>query len=53
VKYLVDSNKAAELLKLYEMTVVTRNVRHIAPTGVAHLNSFEPVADLKRAAGRQ
>lgn len=27
------------------MTVVTRNVRHMAPTGALHLNPFEPMAD--------
>ena len=30
---------------VHGMTVVTRNVRHVAPTGAPHLNPFEPIAD--------
>ena len=37
----VDGLLAATAL-VHGMTVVTRNVRHIAPTGAAHLNPFEP-----------
>ena len=37
----VDGLLAATAL-VHGMTVVTRNVRHIAPTGAPHLNPFEP-----------
>lgn len=37
----VDGLLAATAL-VHGMTVVTRNVRHIAPTGALHLNPFEP-----------
>jgi hypothetical protein len=39
----VDGLLAATAL-VHGMTVVTRNVRHVAPTGALHLNPFEPVA---------
>lgn len=37
----IDSLLAATAL-VHGMTVVTRNVRHITPTGAPHLNPFEP-----------
>ena len=37
----IDGLLAATAL-VHGMTVVTRNVRHIAPTGALHLNPFEP-----------
>ena len=39
----IDGLLAATAL-VHGMTVVTRNVRHIAPTGAPHLNPFEPIA---------
>ena len=40
----IDCLLAATAL-VHGMTVVTRNVSHIAPTGAPHLNPFEPRAD--------
>lgn len=40
----VDGLLAATAL-LHGMTVVTRNVRHMDPTGALYLNPFEPPAD--------
>jgi predicted nucleic acid-binding protein len=40
----IDGLLAATAL-VHGMTVVTRNVRHIAPTGAPHLNPFEPTTD--------
>ena len=39
----IDGLLAATAL-VHGMTVVTRNVRHIAPTGAPHVNPFEPIA---------
>ena len=41
----IDSLLAATAL-VHGMTVVTRNVRHIAPTGAPHFNPFEPCETL-------
>ena len=40
----IDSLLAATAL-VHGMTVVTRNVRHIAPTGALHVNPFERTTD--------
>ncbi len=41
----VDGLIAATAL-VYDMVVVTRNVKHIAPTGVRHVNPFTPATPL-------
>ena len=39
---MVDSLLAATALR-HGLTLVTRNVKHIARTGVSYLNPFEPL----------
>ena len=41
----VDGLIAATAL-VHDMVVVTRNVKHIAPTGVRHVNPFKPATTL-------